>query len=217
MTVHRSPSVDTPSRNAPTFASSASGSSSRSTGAGPPSATPLPGTPPPALRLVGLGLVVSIDGGVPLVSHAYAGNHPDVTQFPEVVAKLVERFGELAESGGELTLVYDAGPDSGSSQELMTGSPLHFVGSLPPSDHPELLAVRKSAYKIVDAEVFPGLSAFETRKVVLGKEHRLVLTHSQHLHDKQRRGFAQTMGKARRELAELAARLSRGKTRRPRA
>jgi transposase len=98
----------------------------------------------------------------------------------------------------------------------MTDSPLHFVGSLPPSDHPELLAVRKSAYKIVDAEVFPGLSAFETRKVVLGKEHRLVLTHSQNLHDKQRRGFAQTMGKARRELAELAARLSRGKTRRPR-
>jgi transposase len=168
------------------------------------------------LRLVGLGLVVSIDGGVPLVSHAYAGNYPDVTQFPEVVAKLVERFGELAESGGELTLVYDAGQDSGSNQELMTGSPLHFVGSLPPSDHPELLAVRKSAYKIVDAEVFPGLSAFETRKVVLGKEHRLVLTHSQNLHDKQRRGFAQTMGKARRELAELAARLSRGKTRRPR-
>lgn len=168
------------------------------------------------LRLVGLGLVVSIDGGVPLVSHAYAGNHPDVTQFPEVVAKLVERFGELAESGGELTLVYDAGQDPGSSQELMTGSPLHFVGSLPPSDHPELLAVRKSAYKIVDAEVFPGLSAFETRKVVLGKEHRLVLTHSQNLHDKQRRGFAQTMSKARRELAELAARLSRGKTRRPR-
>jgi transposase len=168
------------------------------------------------LRLVGLGLVVSIDGGVPLVSHAYAGNYPDVTQFPEVVAKLVERFGELAESGGELTLVYDAGQDPGSSQELMTGSPLHFVGSLPPSDHPELLAVRKSAYKIVDAEVFPGLSAFETRKVVLGKEHRLVLTHSQNLHDKQRRGFAQTMSKARRELAELAARLSRGKTRRPR-
>src|SRR5882757_8643404 len=29
------------------------------------------------LRLVGLGLVVSRDGGIPLVSHAYAGNKPD--------------------------------------------------------------------------------------------------------------------------------------------
>ena len=45
------------------------------------------------LRLVGLGLVVSTDGGVPLVSHAYAGNRPDVTQFPEVVDELVARFG----------------------------------------------------------------------------------------------------------------------------
>ena len=34
------------------------------------------------LRLVGLGLVVSTDGGIPLVSHAYPGNRPDVTQFP---------------------------------------------------------------------------------------------------------------------------------------
>ena len=168
------------------------------------------------LRLVGLGLVVSIDGGVPLVSHAYAGNHPDVTQFPDVLDKLVERFGELALKDGELTLVYDAGQDSGPNQELMTESPLHFVGSLPPSDHPELLGVPKSAYKTVDAVLFPGLTAFETRKVVLGKEHRLVLTHSQNLHDKQRRGFAQTMGKAERELAGLAARLSRGKTRRGR-
>ncbi len=33
------------------------------------------------LRLVGLGLVVTRDGGVPLVSHAYPGNRPDVTQF----------------------------------------------------------------------------------------------------------------------------------------
>ena len=37
------------------------------------------------LRLVGLGLVVSTDGGIPLVSHAYAGNRPDVTQFAAVV------------------------------------------------------------------------------------------------------------------------------------
>lgn len=167
------------------------------------------------LRLVGLGLVVSIDGGVPLVSHAYAGNHPDVTQFKDVVDKLVERFGTLAAPGGELTLVYDAGQDSEANQELMADSPLHFVGSLPPSDHPELLAVRKSAYQALDAALFPGLSAFETRKVVLGRERRLVVTHSQNLHDKQRRGFAQTLGKARRQLSELAARLARGKTRRP--
>ena len=168
------------------------------------------------LRLVGLGLVVSTDGGVPLVSHAYAGNRPDVTQFGDVVAELVERFGPLADAGGELTLVYDAGQDSAANQELIQNSPLHFVGSLPPSDHPDLLAVARRRYRTVDAERFPGLCAFETRKVVLGADRRLVVTHSQNLHDKQATGFAQTLAKARRQLGELAARLARGNTRRPR-
>jgi transposase len=165
------------------------------------------------LRLVGLGLVVSSDHGVPLVSHAYAGNRPDVTQFPEVVAELVERFGPLAEAGAELTLVYDAGQDSADNQELMEDSPLHFIGSLAPSDHPDLLAVSMRRYRWVDRERFPGLRAFETRAVVFGVDRRVVVTHSQNLHDKQVRGFEQTMAKARRQLAEVSARLKRARGR----
>ncbi|HUZ50914.1 MAG TPA: hypothetical protein VMU94_00070, partial [Streptosporangiaceae bacterium] len=33
------------------------------------------------LRLAGLGLVVTRDGGIPLTWHAYPGDRPDVTQF----------------------------------------------------------------------------------------------------------------------------------------
>jgi transposase len=165
------------------------------------------------LRLVGLGLVVSTDFGVPLVSHAYAGNRPDVTQFAEVVAELVERFGPMAEAGAELTLVYDAGQDSADNQELMQDSPLHFIGSVPPSEHPDLLAVPMRRYRRVDAERFPGLRAFESRAVVFKVERRVVVTHSQNLHDKQVRGFEQTMAKARRQLAETSARLKRAKGR----
>jgi len=167
------------------------------------------------LRLVGLGLVVSTDGGVPLVSHTYPGNRPDVTQFPEMVDELVARFGAVAEGAGELTLVYDAGQDSEDNQQLIEDSPFHFVGSLPPSDHPDLVAVAKRRYRVVDKERFPGLRAFETRKVVFGHERRLVITHSEDLHAKQSRGFDQTLAKARRQLSELAARLARGKTRKP--
>jgi transposase len=168
------------------------------------------------LRLVGLGLVVSTDGGVPLVSHAYGGDRPDLTQFPHIVEALVARFAALADDLGELTLVFDAGQNSADNVELIEDSPLHFVGSLPPSDHPELLAVGKARYRAVDEERFPGLSAFETRKIVFGVERRIVVTHSANLHDKQSRGFDQTLAKARRQLSELAARLARGHTRKPR-
>jgi transposase len=170
------------------------------------------------LRICGLGLVVSTDGGVPLVSHAYPGNKPDVTQFGAMVTELVARFEALipeeAGLGGErLTLVYDAGQNSDDNYQLLDGAPLHFVGSLPPSDHPDLLAVSKDRYAVVDAERFVGLSAFETAKVVFGKERRLVICHSEGLHTKQSRGFDQTLAKAHRQLAELQARLARGRTR----
>ena len=152
------------------------------------------------LRIVGLGLVVSTDGGIPLVSHAYAGNKPDVTQFPNLVDELVARFADLTADPGQLTLVYDAGQNSEDNLGLIAGSPLHFVGSLPPSDHPDLLAVPKSRYRAVDNKRFPGLTAFETTKLVFGVVRRLVVTHSENLHDKQSAGFDQTLAKARRQL-----------------
>ncbi|MCA1700368.1 MAG: IS1634 family transposase, partial [Actinobacteria bacterium] len=166
------------------------------------------------LRIVGLGLVVSTDGGIPLVSHAYPGDKPDVTQFPAMVAELAARFGSLPGDPTELTLVFDAGQNSQDNFELVEGSPFHFVGSLPPSDHPDLLAVPADRYRPVAG--FAGLRAFETTKFVFGVQRRVVVTHSENLHAKQSQGFDQTLAKARRQLASLAARLARGKTRRPR-
>jgi transposase len=168
------------------------------------------------LRLVGLGLVVSTDGGIPLVSHAYEGNRHDSSQFADVVDELVERFGAIARSGEELTVVYDAGQCSEFNQEVIADSPLHFIASVPPSDHPDLTALPRSRYKKVDPTRFVGLTAFETTKVLFGHERQVVVTHSQNFHDKQAAGFAQTMAKARGQLTELSARLARGQGRKSR-
>ncbi len=51
---------------------------------------------------------------------------------------------------------------------------------------------------------------------MFGIERRIVVTHSQNLHDKQSAGFDQTLAKAAKQLTELAARLARGKTRKVR-
>lgn len=169
------------------------------------------------LRLVGLGLVVTRDGGIPLCSHAYAGDRPDVTQFADMVTELVTRWGTLAADTGDITLVYDAGQDSAPNQAHIDNSPLHFVGSLPPSDHPDLLAVAARRYRPVDADRYPGVTAFDTCATALGADRRLIVTHSPTLHTKQLRGFAQTTAGVQRRLSELAARLARGRTRRTRA
>jgi hypothetical protein len=61
-----------------------------------------------------------------------------------------------------------------------------------------------------------NLTAFESTAVVLGHRRRVILTHSPGLHLAQQAGFAQTLRKATAALAELADRLARGRTRRPR-
>src|SRR5512135_3512836 len=173
------------------------------------------------LRLVGLGLVVTRDGGIPLLSHAYPGNKPDLTQFPEMITTLAARHAVLAAAAGqqgtEMTVVFDAGQNSEANFALLAGTNLHYVGSVPASDCRDLLALPAAARSVVDKDRFGGLTACDTRRDVYGTGRRAILTHSPELHEHQARGFdGTTLAKAARQLDELAATLARGKTRRAR-
>jgi transposase len=105
---------------------------------------------------------------VPLVGHAYAGNRPDVAVFTTVVDELVARYRALATADAELTVVFDAGQNSAANFAHLAETGLHFVGSLPPSDHPELLALPAAARHLVDPERYGGLGAYDTRATALG-------------------------------------------------
>ena len=168
------------------------------------------------LRLVGLGMVVSRDGGVALVGHAYAGNRPDVAVFGAVLDELVARYRALAADDDQLTVVFDAGQNSAANFAHLAQVGLHFVGSLPPSDYPDLLAIPARRRRPVDTARYPGLTAVEGHTDALGAARRVVLTHSPNLHAKQSAGLDQTIAKAVRALAQTAAILDRGKGRRDR-
>jgi transposase len=168
------------------------------------------------LRLVGLALVVTRDGAVPVVSHVYPGNRPDVTQFSTVIDEMVARYTQIADPAG-LSVVFDAGQNSAANFAHLSASGLGWVGSLPPSGHPDLLAITARRYQVVDAERFGALSAYDTRGRALGADRRVILTHSPTLHAKQSAGFDQTLAKATAALDEVAATLARGKTRRTKA
>lgn len=115
------------------------------------------------LRLVALALVVTRDGGVPLASHAYPGDRPDVTQFTAVITDLVTRYQALAASVESLTVVYDAGQNSAANHAVVEDAGIGFVGSLPPSDHPDLLTIPTSRYRPVDQERYPQCRSVSRR------------------------------------------------------
>ena len=173
------------------------------------------------LRLAGLGLVVTRDGGIPLTWHAYPGNKPDVTQFPDMITQLKTRYEQVCAAAGtsaegaDLTVVFDAGQNSDANFAHLAQAGLSYVGSVPASDCPDLLALPASDRALVDKDRFGGLTAYDTRRDVYGAGRRAILTHSPELHDSQALGFdGTTLARAGRKLDELAATLSRGKTRR---
>jgi transposase len=176
------------------------------------------------LRLVGLGLVVTRDGGIPLTWHAYPGDRPDVTQFPAMLAQLAGQYQAITAAAGrppgaevDLTVVFDAGQNSQDNFAHLAASGLRYVGSVPASDCPELTALPATVRSIVDADRFGELTVYDTRRTVYGADRRAILSHSPELHNSQAAGFdGTTMAKVGRRLDELAATLARSKTRRPR-
>src|ERR1017187_9368171 len=176
------------------------------------------------LRLAGLGLVVTRDGGIPLTWHAYPGDRPDVTQFPAMTGQLLAQYQAVtAAAGGPaaaayMTGVFDAGQNSEDNFAHLAGTNLHYIGSVPASDCPDLTALPARVRSVVDEDRFGGLTAYDTRREAYGTQRRTILTHSPELHAAQARGFdGTTLAKAGKKLDELAATLARGKTRRPRA
>ena len=175
------------------------------------------------LRLTGLGLVVTRDGGIPLTWHAYPGDRPDVTQFPAMIDQLLAQYQAVTAAAGvpaaaaDMTVVFDAGQNSEGNFAHLAGTGLHYIGSVPASDCPDLTALPASARTVVDEDRFGGLTACDIRRVTYGTGRRTILTHSPELHQSQARGFdGTTLAKAARKLDELAATLARGKTRRSR-
>ena len=173
------------------------------------------------LRIVGLGLVVTRDGGIPLTWHAYPGDRPDVTQFAAMIGQLRGQYEAITAAAASGRARHDGGlrrrAELRGQLRLPGHTGLHYIGSVPASDCPDLTALPASARAVVDQARFGRLTAFDTRRAVYGAARRAILTHSPELHENQSRGFdGTTLAKAGRKLDELAATLARGKTRRPR-
>ena len=163
------------------------------------------------LRQVGLALLVSTDSCVPLSSLCYPGNMADSKSFAAVSKTLMERYKTFASGVSDITLVFDRGNNSAATFASLDASPYYFVGSLVPAHHPELLAVDLSTFSAVEG--YAGVLSHRVTKEVFGVSRTLVVTFSEELHAKQRRGLDQTLAKAARQLGELSALLVRGRHR----
>ncbi len=161
------------------------------------------------LRQVSLGLLVSADFHIPLFHKVYAGNVNDSTEFRSITEELSTHYRQLAQSCDHITLVFDKGNNSEEAFASLQDTPFHFVGSLVPSQHAELLAVSRKQFRTLSQVGLEGVEAYRTEKKVFGQTRTIVLTFNQNLYDGQLQGLTTHLSKARRKLRDLQTQLQR--------
>jgi transposase len=174
------------------------------------------------LRVVGLGLLVSETGHVPLMYRAYSGNGSD----QGVLESCLEGLGELhnALDAGERrsrpasrTLVRDGGFWSPQLELSLDLIGYYSVISLPLShaagESALLFAARRGAMKKLSGDL-GDVRAARTRAAAGELDRTLVIVESEELREGQKRGIAVALVKATAELEKLARLVDSKKIRR---
>jgi transposase len=159
------------------------------------------------LRQVSLGLLVSTDFHIPLFHHVYTGNLTDATAFQTVSEELAARYRQLAQGCEHITLIFDKGNNSTEAFETLDNSPFHFVGSLVPSQHPDLLRIPLEDFRPLAGARLASCLAYRTTKEVFGQERTILITYNENLLEGQLQGIEASLTKARHKLDTLQANL----------
>jgi transposase len=161
------------------------------------------------LRIIGLALLVTSDGDVPLFHHTYAGNQHDSVTFSSISRDLAERCRVLGAGVCDITLVFDKGNNSKENLAAVADGPFHFVGSLVPTQHSDLLAIGRKEMHRLDKAQLPAVWSYRTRKKIFGIERTVLVTYNRPLYRAQIKTLRREIQKRERKLQSLQVSLQR--------
>lgn len=176
------------------------------------------------LRVVGLGLLVSETGHVPLLYRTYPGNGSDQAVLASCLAGLAQLHqaldrGEGREQPAQRTVVRDGGFWSPQLELDLDAAGYYSLISLPmghsSAQQALQMAARRGAMKPLSGKL-SGVRAARSRTAVGELDRTLVVVESQELLAGQKRGIAVALGKAKQELGTLQGLVDKGRITRSR-
>ena len=162
-----------------------------------------------ALRIVGLALLVSADFHVPLFHRTYPGNQTDAPTFSSLIAELVTRYREITDGSEHVTIIFDKGNNSHDNLQAIEDSPYHFIGSLVPTQHPDLLAIPATMFRSLDEEGLPGVTVYRCQREVFKAQRTVLVTYNENLFVAQSRTLLREIAKRQQLLRQLQHQLRR--------
>lgn len=161
------------------------------------------------LRILGLALLVTKEDHIPVLYDLYPGNQHDAVTFRSLLEEIVSRYKAMCEQVQDITVVFDKGNNAQDIIERLDDAPYHFVGSLVPTQHPELLEIRRRQMRALDPKRLPGVKALRTTKEVFGTKRTIVVTFNPNLFRTQTKTLTREITKRLRKLSNLEGRLGR--------
>ena len=161
------------------------------------------------LRIVGLALLVTADGDVPLLHSCYGGNQHDSVTFTEVIPEIAHRCRELTQAVGDITIVFDKGNNSEENLEMVADAKIHFVGSLVPTHRPELLEISRKQMRRLDPAQLPEVWSLRKTMTIFGVQRTVLVTYNRPLFVAQTKTLRREINKRKRKLESLQASLER--------
>ena len=171
------------------------------------------------LRQVGIALLCSREGGIPLLHQTYGGQVADATCFAEVLPTIQQRLVELKRDIEAITIVYDKGNVSRKNQKRVDSPPLHlhYVTALTAASQNDLVGKANTRLAPVDLGRSETVLAYRERRKIWGADRTAIVLLSERLRDGQMRGILQHVASGLQWLSDLADTLNRGKQKRDRA
>jgi transposase len=159
------------------------------------------------LRQVGLALLVTREGQVPLFHRVYTGNITDVSLFADLAKELLERHDELAGPHKEATLVFDKGNVCDASMQRFVAPNRHFVAALPANQASELIATPLEDFE--DVPGLPGTKAYTANHVFWDRQCTAVVAYTESFFTQQLAGVTTNLVKCQKKLMDLEKGLRR--------
>jgi transposase len=169
------------------------------------------------LRQVGVALLCSRHGELPLWHQTYGGQVADATCFADVLPAVRQRLVELRLDVESMTIIYDKGNVSRANQRLVDGARVHYVTGLTAASQRALVTEANAQLAPVDLGDGDTVMAYRTQRTIWGVDRTAIVLLSERLREGQMRGILQHVAGAERWLSRLAATLRRGKQKRDRA
>ena len=166
------------------------------------------------LRQFQMGLLVSQDGWIPLLSILFRGNHNDVTTFPQALPEIVRQCAQLDIPAERVTLVCDKGNLSQANWRVLDESSLGYVASVVPSHYPEWSQRDLRGFQTLQIPDAGELCCLRGQAEIAGKQRNLVVLDSPTLRTGQLRGLSQQLQPVMMRMTQVQQSLAQAKRRR---